>query len=199
MKHEYTNTQLQAAIDGACLETHREHRGRVGSNLVIDTDDMPSVYAAEASARLDLIKSALAALPEPEPSLSKLRPLSEAAEPADLYAELKKAHAAGKVIQINCCTVEQPHWVDLPSPAFFGKPHEYRIKPEPSTFEPTPEPMLTKPISLPLAECLSLRDWFAGQALAMLADPDFNHSPEDTARLVYRIADAILKAREVKP
>ena len=65
MKHEYTDTELQSAIDEACLETHREHRGRVGSNLVIDTDAMPSVYAAEASARLDLIKSALAALPEP--------------------------------------------------------------------------------------------------------------------------------------
>lgn len=67
MKHNYTDTQLQAAIDGACLETHREHWVKVGTNLVIDTDAMPSVYAAEASARLDLIKSALAALPEPKP------------------------------------------------------------------------------------------------------------------------------------
>lgn len=266
MKHEYTDTELQAAIDGACLEIHREHRGKIGSTLVIDTDAMPTAYKAEASARLDLIKSALAALPElaelaepadpyaelkaahaagriieqighgssdwfgcgspiawsrppecyrikPEPETFEAHgkvwtrhtpgdampcdgssavmallgdgtfctqqaedwnwnnrhsafdiigwryadirlpeasqaPATEAADPADPYAELKKAHAAGKVIQINCCTVGQPHWIDLPSPAFFGKPHEYRIKPEPSTFEPTPEPMLTKPISL---------------------------------------------------
>lgn len=46
---------------------------------------------------------------------------------------------------------------------------------------------------------MSLRDWLAGQALTMLADPDFSASPEDTAKLVYRIADAMLKAREVKP
>lgn len=65
--------------------------------------------------------------------------------------------------------------------------------------EPTPEPLATKPISLPLAEGMTLRDIFAGQALTMLADPDFSASPEDTAKLVYRIADAMLKAREVKP
>ena len=65
--------------------------------------------------------------------------------------------------------------------------------------KPTPEPLVTKPISLPLAESMTLRDWFAGKALTMLADPDFSASPEDTAKLVYRIADAMLKAREVKP
>lgn len=125
MKHEYTDTQLQAAIDGA-IKSHP-----FGT---IVTREHDSNWLGEQIRRLDLIKSALAALPEPEPSLSKLRPLSEPAE-ADPYAKLKKAHAAGKVIQINCCTVEQPHWVDLPRPEYFGEPHEYRVKPEPKPAE----------------------------------------------------------------
>ena len=170
MKTNYTDTELQAAIDEACLEVHREYRGKVGSNLVIDTDAMPSAYKAEGGARLDLIKSALAALPEPEPPtvdgktpgqvaceawnngdvwketnykqewersasavLAAFGNQPQPAENPDLFAELKAAHADGKMIQINCCTVEHPNWIDLPSPAFFGKLHEYRIKPE--TFE----------------------------------------------------------------
>jgi hypothetical protein len=50
---------------------------------------------------------------------------------------------------------------------------------------------------------MTLRDWFAGQALAgMLASrnslgPRFH--PADDAAYVYAVADAALKAREVKP
>jgi len=50
-------------------------------------------------------------------------------------------------------------------------------------------------------EGMSLRDWFAGQALVMLphmgcgADLDTH----DTAMAAYQIADAMLAAREVKP
>jgi hypothetical protein len=128
---------------------------------------------------------------------------------ADPYTELKKAHAEGKIIQINCCTVEQPNWVDLPSPAYFGEPHEYRIKPEPETFDPTPEPLATKPISPPTPnEAISLRDWFAGQALAGIVQAvvaaslhSSAQTPDDevTACWALKIADAMLKAREVKP
>ena len=235
MKTNYTDSQLQAAIDEACIEIRREHRGKVGTSLVIDTAAMPSTYKAEASARLDLIKSALAALPEPvdeesmllnllavihrdgghyqaehgtrkavedackewqrlisivektgltEPkqSLSQLRPLAEAgevpegcvryhfskygddigvgtiakhltdvlfadirlpapAEKPDPYAELKKAHAAGKVIQCKLDVVDD-FWEDMKDPRRGAKPHEYRIKPE-------PEPLATKPILPP--------------------------------------------------
>jgi len=45
---------------------------------------------------------------------------------------------------------------------------------------------------------MTLRDWFAGQALAgMLANPD--SWPEDRGVAAYCYADAMLKAREVKP
>jgi uncharacterized protein YodC (DUF2158 family) len=54
---------------------------------------------------------------------------------ADPYAELKKAHAEGNVIQYNCGSNAKPEWEDLPLPTYEGKPHEYRIKPEPETFE----------------------------------------------------------------
>ena len=254
MKTNYTDTQLQAAIDEACDKLAQSTRVYLNA---LDLANTTESWPVEAPARLDLIKSALATLPEPmdeesmllnllavihrdgghyqaehgtrkavedackewqrlisivektgltEPkqSLSQLRPLTEAgsvpegcirvrawedtdrwyygwkewegdthfadirlpearqapateAAEADPYAELKKAHAAGKVIQINCCTVEQPHWVDLPLPAFFGKPHEYRIKPEPSTFEPTPEPIQIKPWTPAVGEVVTLK------------------------------------------
>lgn len=49
---------------------------------------------------------------------------------------------------------------------------------------------------------MSLRDWFAGQALAGWlasyagADPDMTPDPTSTAALCYRIADAMIKAGE---
>ena len=376
MKHEYTDTELQSAIDEACLETHREHRGRVGSNLVIDTDAMPSVYAAEASARLDLIKSALAALPEPVdeesmllnllavihrdgghyqaehgtrkavedackewqrliliaektgltepptvdgktpgqvawdagnevqkrkfpnepvmswqegdeldeqlevaaaavlaafgnqsqaveeanaraekaeaelavkteqwetqrisleqlfqklnamddgPQLSQLRPLAEAGEVPEGCVRVtgyKSQHSKTGWVVTDFTYHGVTHFADIQPPAAKAKclfcegsgfeeedhghyPCRSGCKPSVKAAhadEPTPEPLATKPISLPTPnEAISLRDWLAGQALTMLADPDFSASPEDTAKLVYRIADAMLKAREVKP
>lgn len=46
---------------------------------------------------------------------------------------------------------------------------------------------------------MSLRDWFAGQALAgILADETFDAVPERIAATVYGIADAMLKAREAR-
>ena len=47
---------------------------------------------------------------------------------------------------------------------------------------------------------MTLRDWFAGQALAgLIADPSRDGSADDRARYAYAYADAMLKAREVKP
>ena len=54
------------------------------------------------------------------------------AEKADPYAELKKAHAEGKVVQFK------PHgcpWEDSEKPDFTAPIACYRIKPEPETFE----------------------------------------------------------------
>ena len=47
---------------------------------------------------------------------------------------------------------------------------------------------------------MTLRDWFAGQALAgLIADQSRDGSADDRARYAYAYADAMLKAREVKP
>lgn len=62
MKHNYTDTQLQAAIDEACNKINEEHKD-VGGLLILDPED--NRWRNEKPARLDLIKSALAALPEP--------------------------------------------------------------------------------------------------------------------------------------
>ena len=44
---------------------------------------------------------------------------------------------------------------------------------------------------------MSLRDWFAGQALAgMLASEESSGTWEDFARSAYRLADAMLKERK---
>lgn len=61
-------------------------------------------------------------------------------EPADPYAELKAAHAAGKVIQYNCGDERAAEWEDIEDPEFSGKVSEYRIKPEEPAFQLPPPP-----------------------------------------------------------
>lgn len=52
----------------------------------------------------------------------------------------------------------------------------------------------------PFQHGMSLRDWFAGQALSgLLADPQVDGMPLPTARVCYEYADAMLKAREQTP
>jgi hypothetical protein len=157
------------------------------------------------------------------------------AEKPDPYAELKKAHAEGKVIQFK------PHgcpWEDSEEPDFSAPIACYRIKPEPETFEShgktwtrhTPgDPMpcdgsaMSTPINggpaFPFAvqqlqssyatpvQGMSLRDWFAGQAIGHLAaysmqDGWARSGPEwrdGAASEAYKFADAMLEALEVKP
>jgi hypothetical protein len=68
MKHDHlTDEQIQSAIDAACRETHAKHRSDIGTNLVLDTKAMPGAWESEAHVRRDLLKSALARLPEPTP------------------------------------------------------------------------------------------------------------------------------------
>ena len=45
---------------------------------------------------------------------------------------------------------------------------------------------------------MSLRDWFAGQALAMLADPKCISDSNIVALAAYQVADAMLAARKVE-
>ena len=42
---------------------------------------------------------------------------------------------------------------------------------------------------------MTLRDWFAGQALAILGDPSVDAGYEAVAACVYKFADAMLKER----
>ena len=49
---------------------------------------------------------------------------------------------------------------------------------------------------VPTVANMTLRDWFAGQALVGLAK---EFSPIDAARYAYQHADEMLAAREVKP
>lgn len=90
-------------------------------------------------------------------------------EAVDPYAELKAAHAAGKVIQYNCGSVSYPEWNDVREPAWGGNVNEYRIKPEPRRVPLGPEDVppgsvfrrdskvMCQPISW-LPECMEFHD-----------------------------------------
>jgi len=51
----------------------------------------------------------------------------------------------------------------------------------------------------PIHHGMSLRDWFAGMAMQSLVKPANNLGVTELAQLAYGFADAMLKAREVKP
>jgi hypothetical protein len=239
MKHNYTNTQLQSAIDEACDKLAQSTRVYLNA---LDLDNTTESWPVEAPARLDLIKSALAALPEPEPptvdwkakaerveherngwsqmhgdmkvraekaeaeldrvreacdrmseqevlSRSQLRPLAEAGEVPEgcvRYYTYKKDGDWTSATKHRAMQVT--HYIDIPHlPAPAEKPNPKPV-----------EPLVTKPISLPLAESMSLRDWFAGQAMAgLLTQPaEIKFGSGHFAKASYEMADAMLAARE---
>lgn len=84
---------------------------------------------AEAKATIEALKQAEADSVS-RPSLSRLRPLTE----ADPYAELKAAKAAGKTIE--CKLKRSNAWTDYDGDfTNLDSRYELRVKPEPETFE----------------------------------------------------------------
>jgi len=175
MKHNYTDTQLQAAIDEACNKINEEHKD-VGGLLILDPED--NRWRNEKPARLNLIKSALATLPEPMDEESMLLNLLAVIHRDGGHYQAE--HGTRKAVEDAC-----KEWQRLILIA-----------------EKTG---LTEP---PTVDGMSLRDWFAGQALVGIAQAVVTASlhnsaqvPDDevTARWALKIADAMLEAREVKP
>jgi len=117
-------------------------------------------------------------------ALSQLRPIAEAGEVPEGCVRYYTYKKNGEwTTKSKYRAMQDTHYID--------------------TRLPEPEPLVTKPISLPLAESMSLRDWFAGQALNAIAStlndgirPDELHFLTLDA---YGVADAMLAAREVKP
>jgi len=113
MKTTYTDEQLQAAIDAAFP------MGARTDGCLLDSDPEDTEWESEAPNRLSIAKA----------FLEKLE--------ADPFAELKKAHAEGRVIQFKGAG---ERWIDLVmganDPLFAAHPTDsYRIKPEPDTFD----------------------------------------------------------------
>jgi len=128
MKTTYTNEQLQEAIDGACKDTQAAHP-EAEYMLALNPYLLQTSWEEEKTARLTLARAFLDNLPE----------IQTPAEKADSYAELKKAHAEGKVIQINIGKYVKPdnddYWDDRLKPAWDLDVNLYRIKPELEIFE----------------------------------------------------------------
>lgn len=113
-----TAEQVGAGWRLTVLEEHDEFYG--GVTEYWSTGKWRTGWICKASVRVPL------SIPWPEP-----------APPVDPYAELKAAHAAGRVIQ--SFNHKRDVWQDCPSPAFEGGT-DYRIKPEPPFQLPPPPP-----------------------------------------------------------
>lgn len=114
MKETYTDEELQKAID---------HAFRLASVSELTTIFQGLHWSDEKQERLTIATSFLEALQH------------------DPYAELKKAHAEGKMIQFTDDAMHSGVWVDCKFPLWkknddsdFVNPR-YRIKPTPSTFD----------------------------------------------------------------
>jgi hypothetical protein len=166
MKTNYTDTKLQAAIDEACDKLAQSTRVYLNA---LDLDNTTESWPVEASARLDLIKSALAALPEPVDEESMLLNLLAVIHRDGGHYQAE--HGTRKAVQDAC-----KEWQRLILIA-----------------EKTG---LTEP---PTVDGMSLRDYFAGQALAGLLVNRGAKFWDGDARNAYVAADAMIKAREVKP
>lgn len=100
--------------------------------------------------------------------------LKEEMQGLDPYADLKKAHAEGKVIQINVGPSKAREWYDMPqtiTPAFLVHPERYRIKPN----EPPPW------IEWHGGEC-PLKDEEVEEWEIQFRDGDLDHAPNSPQR-----------------
>ncbi len=231
MKHKYTDTQLQAAIDGACDKLAQSTRVYLNA---LDLDNTTESWPVEAPARLDLIKSALAALPEPMDEESMLlnllavihrdgghyqvehgtrKAVADACkewqrliliaektgltEPKQSLSQLRPIAEAGAVPEgcLRFYTYKKDgEWTPATKHRAMQDTHYIDIR------LPESEPLVTKPISLPTPnEAISLRDWFAVQALTGLLVNQGAKFWDGDARNAYAAADAMIKEREVKP
>lgn len=109
--------------------------------------DDPHHFAQEA---LEAVRARLIAAAKGEaqpvvvnepPKDEKQPDLSGESDKQDPYAELKAAHAAGKIIQMKLNNEPDDTWDDIPDPGWGLDPDEYRIKPEPT--QPTTSPSWT--------------------------------------------------------
>jgi len=113
MKTPHTDEQIQTAINAACEEINKQHNKILTGCFAIDEIVFPKAWAKEKPCRLGLAKA----------FLEKLE--------ADPFADLKKAHAEGRVIQALICGT----WGQVSAPTWDYPRNTYRIKPEPETFE----------------------------------------------------------------
>ena len=124
-------------------------------------------------------------------------------EQPDPYAELKKAHAAGRVIQVSIGPPEAREWDDLSqaiTPAFKTAPERYRIKPDDSPpwieWHGGPCPLRDEEVEEWEYKC---RDGFhaSKDESGLPSDRRWSHSscPHYGDIIAYRV----LKTREPKP
>jgi len=98
MKHKYTDEEIQTAIDTACQEVAEAHP--YTSQLLTLENYRGSNYDREAHARLDLLKSALDKLPEPQP------PTASGKTPGEFYNELARSEESNRFMKWSDFTEE---------------------------------------------------------------------------------------------
>jgi uncharacterized protein YodC (DUF2158 family) len=111
MKHDHlTDEQIQSAIDAACEETAKKHTVYLNA---LDITPNSSSWVSEAPARRDLLKFALARLPEPTP------PVVDGKTPGQVAFE-----ASGRISQHLEWIHYQDEWAKVASAvlAAFGNP-----------------------------------------------------------------------------
>jgi uncharacterized protein YodC (DUF2158 family) len=68
MKHNYTDEQIQAAIDAACETTQKSYFADIGRSIIMTPTGFPKTWPEESPARLALACELLERLPTPAAS-----------------------------------------------------------------------------------------------------------------------------------